>query len=102
VAAGRVFNWLVARLGLRVVGDSQCGFKAFTGAAARRLFGALETEGFGFDVELLVRARAAGYRVVEVAVNWADQSGSKVGVLRTSPGMLREVLRVRRRVGRSR
>jgi hypothetical protein len=66
------------------------------------LFGALETEGFGFDVELLVRARAAGYRVVEVAVNWADQSGSKVGVLRTSPGMLREVLRVRRRVGRSR
>ena len=49
VAAGRVFNWFVARLGLRAVADSQCGFKAFTAAAAERLFGGLRTRGFGFD-----------------------------------------------------
>src|SRR4030095_10669756 len=29
VIAGRVFNWLVARLGLEGVCDSPCGFKAF-------------------------------------------------------------------------
>jgi dolichyl-phosphate beta-glucosyltransferase len=100
MAAGRVFNWLVARLGLQGVADSQCGFKLFRAAAAERLFRQLETPGFGFDVELLLRAQAAGCRVVEVAVNWADQAGSKVGVLTSGPGMLVEVLRARRRMAR--
>jgi len=99
VAAGRLFNWLVARMGLRGIADSQCGFKAFTAPAAARLFEALSTEGFGFDVELLLRARAAGCRIVEVPVNWADQAGSKVGVLRHGPGMLWQIVQARRRVG---
>ena len=98
-AAGRVFNWLVSRVGVRGVADSQCGFKAFTAQAAETLFGPLETEGFAFDVELLLRAQAAGYRIIEVAVNWADQEGSKVGVLTTGPGMLVQVVKARRRLG---
>jgi dolichyl-phosphate beta-glucosyltransferase len=95
VVAGRVFHWLIARLGVRGVRDSQCGFKLFTASAAEALFGALQTRGFAFDVELLLRAQAAGLRIVEVAVNWADQAGSKVGVLRSGPGMLGQVLRAR-------
>jgi dolichyl-phosphate beta-glucosyltransferase len=102
VLAGRVFNWFVARLGLEGVSDSQCGFKAFTGLAAERLFQALSTRGFAFDVELLLLARAAGYRIVEVPVNWADQSGSKVGVLRHGPGMLGEILQTRLRMRKDR
>jgi len=100
VLAGRVFNWLVARLGLEGIADSQCGFKAFTAAAAERLFAALVTPGFGFDVELLLRARAAGLRVSEVAVNWMDQPGSKSGVLTDGPRMLGEVVLARLRIGR--
>ena len=102
VIAGRIFNWLVGRLGLEGISDSQCGFKAFTRPAAERLFQALSTRGFAFDVELLLLARAAGYRIVEVPVNWADQSGSKVGVLRHGPGMLGEILRASLRVRRER
>jgi dolichyl-phosphate beta-glucosyltransferase len=102
VIAGRIFNWLVGRLGLTGVSDSQCGFKAFTKPAAERLFQALSTRGFAFDVELLLLARAAGYRIVEVPVNWADQSGSKVGVLRHGPGMLGEILRASLQVRRER
>ena len=67
--------------------------------STRELFGPLETEGFAFDVELLLRAQAAGYRIIEVAVNWADQEGSKVGVLTTGPGMLVQVVKARRRLG---
>ena len=100
VAAGRVFNWLVARLGVRGVADSQCGFKLFTAEAAEALFGSLQTAGFAFDVELLLRAQARGYRIVEVPVNWADQEGSKVGVLSNGPGMVLQLLRARWRVGR--
>jgi len=95
VWVGRGFNWLVARLGLRGIADSQCGFKAFRGPVAENLFRALRTTGFGFDVELLLRAQRRGYRIVEVAVNWADQPGSKVRVVTDGPRMLWEILRAR-------
>jgi len=98
--AGRAFNWLVARLGLRGVADSQCGFKAFTARAAEDLFARLRTRGFGFDVELLLLAQRLGYRVTEVPVNWADQRGSKVGVLKDGPRMLAQIVAARARVGR--
>ena len=98
VAAGRVFNWLVARLGLAGIGDSQCGFKAFTAHAAEALFRRVRTRGFGFDVEIFLLARSSGLRVAEVPVNWADKPGSKVGVLKTGPGMLWEIVRTRLRL----
>jgi dolichyl-phosphate beta-glucosyltransferase len=100
VAAGRVFNRVVAALGLTGVADSQCGFKAFSAAAAADLFPRLQTTGFGFDVELLLRAQARGWRVSEVAVNWEDQPDSKVGVLKDGPRMLAQILAARRRVRR--
>ena len=97
-AAGRVFNRLASWLGLAGLEDTQCGFKAFTAAAADDLFPRLATTGFGFDVELLLRARARGWRISEVAVNWTDQAGSKVGVLKDGPAMLWQMLRARWRL----
>lgn len=98
VMAGRVFSWAVRRLGLPGVTDSQCGFKAFTAPVAADLFARLRTSGFGFDVELLLLAQAAGYRVTEVPVNWTDQPGSKVRVLGNGPGMLRQIAAARLRM----
>jgi dolichyl-phosphate beta-glucosyltransferase len=100
VAAGRVFSWVVQRLVLPGVVDSQCGFKAFTAKAALDLFERLRTAGFAFDVELLLLARACGYRIAEIPVNWTDQPGSKVRVLGNGPRMLWEVATARLRVGR--
>jgi dolichyl-phosphate beta-glucosyltransferase len=100
VVAGRVFNRIAEVLGLAGIEDSQCGFKAFTAAAAADLFPRLFTTGFGFDVELLLRARARGWRVVEVAVNWEDQPASKVGVFKDGPRMLWQIVTARRRVAR--
>ncbi len=97
--AGSVFNFIVRRLGVSGVLDTQCGFKLFRDSVADALFSALRTDGFGFDVELLLLAQRAGYRVVEVPVNWADQPGSKVGVLRDGPRMLRDIVAARWRVG---
>lgn len=102
VLAGRVFSWAVRRMGLPEVLDTQCGFKAFTASVAADLFGRLRTRGFAFDVELLLLARAAGYRVAEVPVNWTDQPGSKVGVVAHGPRMLWETAVARLRVGRRR
>ena len=96
--SGHVFNFLLRRLGAAPVLDTQCGFKLFRGAVAAALFPQLTTDGFGFDVELLMLAKRRGFRVAEVAVNWADQPGSKVRVLREGPRMLYEVLAARRRL----
>lgn len=98
--AGRVFHQFVRWLGIDGLRDTQCGFKAFTAAAADDLFPRVTTTGFGFDVELLLRARARGWRISEVAVNWTDQEGSKVGVLKDGPAMLWQIVAARRRVMR--
>jgi dolichyl-phosphate beta-glucosyltransferase len=96
--SGHVFNFLLRRLGVAPVLDTQCGFKLFRGVAAAALFPQVTTDGFGFDVELLMLAGRRGFRVAEVAVSWADQPGSKVRVLREGPRMLYEVLAARRRL----
>ncbi len=101
VLAGRLFNWLLRRVGLRGIHDSQCGFKAFTAGAADALFPRIATRGFGFDVELLLRARAVGFAIAEIAVNWADQPGSKSSVFRDGPRMMWQILRARRLMGRA-
>lgn len=98
--SGEIFNFFARRMGVGDVTDTQCGFKLFRGAVAATLFGELQTDGFGFDVELLLLARRRGYRVVEVAVNWADQPGSKVDVLRDGPRMLAQIVRARVRLAR--
>jgi len=102
MVAGRVFSWLAARLGLRGIADSQCGFKCFRGPVAEDLFRSLRTDGFGFDVELLLLAQRRGYRIAEIAVNWTDQPGSKVKVLTDGPRMLGQILVARAALARGR
>jgi len=93
---GNLFNWMVQRLGIRGIADTQCGFKLFTQAAAEDLFSVACIDGYGFDLELLYVAQRRGYRIAEVPINWADQPGSKVWVLKDGLSMLSEMLMVRR------
>jgi dolichyl-phosphate beta-glucosyltransferase len=93
---GNIFNQCVRRLGIRNITDTQCGFKLLKEAVARDLFSVARINGYGFDLELLYLAQRRGYRIVEVPINWADQPGSKVRVLRDGLRMLRELLAVRR------
>lgn len=97
--SGRLFMAATHLLGVRQVVDTQCGFKLFRGAVADELFAALRTDGFGFDVELVLHAERRGYRIAEVPVNWTDQPGSKVGVLRDGPPMLAQIIAARMRLG---
>ena len=101
-ALGNLFNWVVRRLGIRDISDTQCGFKLFRRAVAQDLFSVAWVDGYGFDLEILYVAQRRGYRISEVPVNWADQPGSKVRVLRDGPRMLGDLLAVRRRYARGR
>jgi len=71
-------NWLVGAVLLPGIADTQCGFKAFRRAIIPELFEPLETVGWGFDLEVLARARRAGGRITEIAVpDWADPKGDQ-------------------------
>jgi dolichyl-phosphate beta-glucosyltransferase len=77
---GRLFNLAVRALLLPDLRDTQCGFKLFTAAAARDAFAAIRLEGFCFDVEALVAARARGHRIAEVPVTWSNDAATRVGL----------------------
>jgi dolichyl-phosphate beta-glucosyltransferase len=92
---GKSFNLLVQGLLLPGIWDTQCGFKLFRGDVARELFGRLRTDGFAYDVEILVLARRSGYRISEVPVRWINSSTSRVQTFRHSREMLSDVLQMR-------
>ncbi|NYJ01039.1 glycosyltransferase involved in cell wall biosynthesis [Nocardioides thalensis] len=84
------YRRLTARL-LPDIADTQCGFKVFRGEVARRAAGDLRARGFSFDVELLVRLRAAGARIDEIPVTWADVPGSTFVPARHGAGAFAEL-----------
>jgi len=92
---GGVFNQAVRLGGIQGISDTQCGFKLFRRAVADDLFAVSTVEGYGFDLELLYVAQRRGYRIAEIPVNWADQPGSKVRVLRDGFTMMRELAIIR-------
>ncbi|CAH9065286.1 unnamed protein product [Cuscuta europaea] len=78
---------LAAGPGIR---DTQCGFKMFTRAAARKLFPNIRLKRWCFDVELVYICKWLGVPIVEVSVNWTEIPGSKVNLL-SIPNMLWEL-----------
>ena len=74
--------------------DAQCGFKAIRADAARRLLPEVADDGWFFDTELLVRAQRHGLRIHEVAVDWAEDTDSRVNVARTALEDLQGVARL--------
>jgi dolichyl-phosphate beta-glucosyltransferase len=95
VAMGKTFNLFVRLVALRGIHDTQCGFKLFTGEAAREVFRRQRLTGFGFDVEILAIARRLGFPIAEVPVRWINSEETKVDVVRDSARMLIDLFKVR-------
>ncbi len=97
---GKLFNRIVKALVMGGFEDTQCGFKFFTGASARCLFGEARVNRFAFDVEILALARKKGYRVREVPIVWINSPESKVDPLKDSVQMVFDLLKIRSRLGK--
>jgi dolichyl-phosphate beta-glucosyltransferase len=92
---GRSFNKVVQQIIGTSIVDTQCGFKAFRGEVARKLFSLAQIDGFGFDTEIIYLARKFRYRVHEIGVTWRHQDDSRVNPLLAPFSMMAEVLEVR-------
>lgn len=67
--------------------DTQCGFKLFSRASLPYIIPHMHSEGWIFDVEMLMLAESAKIPVVEVPIAWQEVGGSKLNVLWDSLGM---------------
>ncbi|MDD4409612.1 MAG: glycosyltransferase family 2 protein [Candidatus Pacebacteria bacterium] len=75
----RPFNYFLRIIfGISDLKDTQCGFKGFKGNIARRIFSEVTTNGFAFDVEVLVIGLNMGYRVFQLPVIWENKKESSV------------------------
>ena len=92
---GRCFNAVTRGvMGLHFA-DTQCGFKAFTRAAAQTVFQLQTIERWGFDPEILFIALKCGLKVVEVPVSWAHDARTRMSYLRDGIRMLEDVAVIR-------
>jgi glycosyltransferase involved in cell wall biosynthesis len=99
-AWSRAVNALVCRKLVPGICDTQCGYKAFTDAAARQVFGRAVIDGWAFDLEVLALAQRLGQRVLEVAIDWKDDRRSRVRGLRDLPCVTGDALRIRSNLAR--
>ena len=97
---GKTYNRILRVVALPGMHDTQCGFKLFTAEAAVACFEPLRTLRFGFDAEVLLRARHRGWEVAEVPVRWRHVEASRVHALRDSSRMLWDLLLLRLRMRR--
>lgn len=86
----RAFHLLIRTLTTpktSLIADTQCGFKLFTRSAIPYIVPFMHSEGWIFDVEMLMLAESAGVPMVEVPIGWKEVVGSKLNVVWDSIGM---------------
>lgn len=93
--AARLFAGLPRR-----ISDPQCGFKVYRGDVARGLFAGLETPGFVFELEIILKALRRGFRVEDFPVTWTCDPDTRLRPASQSRAVLLELLSVRRIVRR--
>ena len=67
--------------------DTQCGFKLFSRSSLPDIIPYMHSEGWIFDVEMLMLAESANIGMIEVAIGWKEVMGSKLNVVWDSLGM---------------
>ncbi len=86
----RAFHLLIRTLTTRKTGqikDTQCGFKLFTRPSLPYIIPYMHSEGWIFDVEMLMLAESADIPMIEVPIGWHEVNGSKLNVIKDSIGM---------------
>ena len=89
------FHTLVFIFGIRSIKDTQCGFKLFNRAAILKIFPYLHTEGWIFDVEILILAIRKRIQIEEIPISWHEVDGSKMVLAIDSIKMAKDLVIIR-------
>lgn len=89
----RLFHWYVIykmKISPELT-DTQCGFKIYRGDVARHLYGESVTDGFAFDIEIIMRAQKEGCRIKEFPLHWSCDRDSRLSPTRSVWHVLSEL-----------
>lgn len=76
--------------------DTQCGFKMYRGPVARELYAACKTDGFMFDIEIILRAEKKGYVIAEFPIEWTADPDTRIRISRVAGRMIHELAVIKR------
>jgi glycosyltransferase involved in cell wall biosynthesis len=93
----RGFHSIVEILFLMRIRDTQCPCKLMKREVVEKIHSTLRIADLAFDVNLLVSVKRAGFKILEVPIEWTDKGGSKVtsSLFRSSLAMFLSVVRLR-------
>ena len=80
------------------VSDSQCGCKAFRATAGKEVFSSCMTDGFAFDLEVILRMQNRGAKILEYPIKIVNHRESKVNVIKDTFRMLRDLRRIKKQL----
>jgi dolichyl-phosphate beta-glucosyltransferase len=75
--------------------DTQCGLKIYRKDVAHELYGDCMTEGFMFDIEIILLAAKAGYKIEEFPISWTADPDSRLSLINTLFSMVPELRRIK-------
>jgi dolichyl-phosphate beta-glucosyltransferase len=76
--------------------DSQCGLSVYKGDIARELYSECQSEGFLFDVEIIIRAVKKGYKIIEFPIHWTPDPDSRLKPNRLIGRIGNELMEIRK------
>jgi glycosyltransferase involved in cell wall biosynthesis len=93
----KVFSYIIHTLvGIPgYISDTQCGFKIYQGDVARRLYASAFTDGFMFDIEIILRALVNKYQILEFPVLWSNDADSRFNPLKGTFKLLIDLIVMR-------
>jgi dolichyl-phosphate beta-glucosyltransferase len=92
----RFANRVVQQILLPGIVDPHCGFKAFSAAAAEKIFSLCTVNEWSFDLEVLALARSLNLRIAEFPVKWTNDERSK-GRISQLPKEILNLYRIKKR-----
>ena len=81
--------------------DTQCGFKIYKGDLAREVYGQCFSNGFLFDVEIIIRALKSEKRIREFPIEWTADLDSRLSPTKNMFGVLGELISLKKTLRRS-
>ncbi len=75
--------------------DTQCGFKIYKGDVGRKLYSECITDGFMFDIEIIIRALNQGYGIKEFPIEWSCDPDSRLSPTRSFWRILAELREIK-------
>lgn len=99
--ASKAYIKVLSIVGGFKLSDSQCGCKGFRREAVEQIFPRLEVNGFAFDFEALLWANKLDMKIAEMPVKVLVHGESKVHILRDTYRMLRDIMKMKKRINKA-